>query len=161
MQLRRDGSYYEVSPWVLLWDDENYYLVACDDRSSDIRHYRVDKMLKIGLMNETREGKSRFEDLDIAKYAGKTFGMFAGEEETVTLCCDSSLTGVMIDRFGRDVALRSRDETHIQVRVKVAVSRQFFGWVSGFGSAVRIESPGQIVQAYREYLREILNVYER
>lgn len=159
MRLRRDGSWYEVSPWALLWDNENYYLVAFDDRSSDIRHYRVDKMLKIGLMNEAREGKSGFEDLDIAGYAGKTFGMFAGEEETVTLVSDSGLTGVMIDRFGRDVALREQDDGHIRARVKVAVSRQFFGWVAGLGAAVKIEAPARVAAAYREYLLEILKQY--
>ncbi len=160
MRLRRDGTFYEVSPWTLLWDDENYYLIAFDDRSSDIRHYRVDKMLKIDLMDRPREGKSRFEDFDIAKYAGKTFGMFAGEEETVTLVCDSSLTGVMIDRFGQEVALRGQDETHIRARVNVAVSRQFFGWIAGLGAGVKIESPARVAQAYQEYLRAILSQYD-
>lgn len=42
--------FYVVSPWLLSWDDENYYLIAVDDRSGAIRHYRVDKMIKIGLL---------------------------------------------------------------------------------------------------------------
>ena len=78
MKLRRDGSYYEVSPWLLSWDDENYYLIAYDDRSRDIRHYRVDKMLKIELTAESREGKEQFRNFDVAAYSRKTFGMFAG-----------------------------------------------------------------------------------
>lgn len=159
MKLRRDGTFYEVSPWLLSWDDENYYLIAFDDRSGEIRHYRVDKMLKIGLLEAVREGKGQFENFDIAGYTKKTFGMFAGEEETVTLCCDSNLTGVMIDRFGKDVAMRQRDEKHIQARVDIAVSRQFFGWVTGLGAAVKIEAPERVVRAYREYLQEILEQY--
>lgn len=159
MKLRRDGAYYEVSPWLLSWDDENYYLIAFDDRSSDIRHYRVDKMIKISLMDAAREGRGQFEDFDVAGYSRKTFGMFAGEEETVTLCCDSNLAGVMIDRFGKDVAMREREDGRIQVRVDVSVSRQFFGWVTGLGAAVKIESPERVVRAYRAYLREILEQY--
>ena len=31
MKLRRDGKIYEVSPWLLTWDDENYYLIAYDE----------------------------------------------------------------------------------------------------------------------------------
>lgn len=159
MKLRRDGSFYEVSPWLLSWDDENYYLIAFDTRSSMIRHYRVDKMLKIGLLAETREGKKQFENFDIAGYSRKTFGMFAGEEETVTLRCDSKLTGVMIDRFGTDAALRKKDEEHILARVKVAVSPQFFGWLAGLGSAVKIEMPEKVAKEYREYLERILQEY--
>ena len=85
--------------------------------------------------------------------------MFAGKEETVTLRCDRSLTGVMIDRFGKDVAMRKIDENTIQARVNVAVSRQFFGWLAGLGAAVRIESPEPVVREYREYLETILKTY--
>lgn len=160
MKLRRDGSFYVVSPWLLSWDDENYYLIAYDDRSGEIRHYRVDKMLKIGLRQEERDGKEKFEDFDVAGYSRKTFGMFAGEEETVTLHCDSNLTGVMIDRFGKDVAMRKVDDDHIKARVNVAVSRQFFGWVAGLGAAVKIEAPDRVVADYKDYLREILAQYD-
>jgi predicted DNA-binding transcriptional regulator YafY len=159
MKLRRDGEFYVVSPWLLTWDDENYYLIAYDDKDGIIKHYRVDKMLKIALTEEQRSGKEQLSDFDIAAYSKKTFGMFAGEEETVTLCCDSSLTGVMIDRFGKEAALRQKDETHILVRVNVAVSRQFFGWVTGLGKAVRIEAPARVADAYRSYMQEILQEY--
>ena len=159
MQLRKDGRFYQVSPWLLTWDDENYYLIAYDDRSRDIRHYRVDKMLKIELTAESREGKEQFGSFDVAAYSRKTFGMFAGEDETVTLICEDALTGVMIDRFGKEVAMRRYDETRIRVRVSVAVSRQFFGWLAGLGAAVRIESPESVVREYREYLETILKTY--
>lgn len=159
MQLRRGGKFYEVSPWLLTWDDENYYLIAFDSESEIIKHYRVDKMLKIKLSVENREGKEAFENFDIASYSRKTFGMFAGEEETVTLCCKKELTGVIIDRFGKDVAMRPKDEEYIQVRVNVAVSRQFFGWLTGLGQAVKIEAPEQIVQAYRKHLKDIIKQY--
>ncbi len=159
MRLRRDGSFYVVSPWLLTWDDENYYLIAYDERSRMIRHYRVDKMLRLGLIDERREGKGQFEDFDIAAYSRKTFGMFAGEEEMVTLICDESLTGVMIDRFGKEIPMRRREDGKIRVRVQVAVSRQFFGWVTGLGALVKIEGPARVAQAYRKYLQDILGQY--
>ena len=160
MRLRRDGMFYQVSPWLLSWDDENYYLIAVDERCGEIRHYRVDKMIRIGLLDEAREGRAQFESFDIAAYSKKTFGMFAGKEETVTICCDSSLTGVMIDRFGTEAALREKGESRIQVRVNVAVSRQFFGWITGLGPSVKIDAPRHVAEAYRDYLREILAQYE-
>lgn len=45
MELRHDGALYEVSPWSLSWDDENYYLIAYDSNEGIIKHFRVDKML--------------------------------------------------------------------------------------------------------------------
>ena len=43
---------YTVSPYILVWDDENYYLIGFDDDSKEIRHYRVDKMLNITITAE-------------------------------------------------------------------------------------------------------------
>ena len=32
--LRRGGAWYDVSPYALLWDDENYYLIGYDSAFS-------------------------------------------------------------------------------------------------------------------------------
>lgn len=160
MKLRKNGAFYCVSPWLLTWDDENYYLIAFDDEAGIIKHYRVDKMLKIDLTGEERSGKEAFAGFDIAGYSKKTFGMFAGEEETVTLCLEERLTGVVVDRFGTEAAMRKKDETHVLARVNVAVSRQFFGWVAGLGAGIKIEGPQAVAEQYRVYLEDILNLYD-
>ena len=38
---RHGGVWFVVSPWVLMWDDENYYMVAYDDWDHKLKHYRV------------------------------------------------------------------------------------------------------------------------
>ena len=159
MQLRHDGAFYEVSPWLLTWDDDNYYLIAYDDESRMIKHYRVDKMLKLSLSDKKRQGKEQFENFDIAAYSKKTFGMFAGEEKMVTLSCKTNLIGVIIDRFGNEASLRENGEGFVLVRVKVAVSRQFYGWLTGLSDAVKIVGPKETAEEYRSYLEEILTNY--
>ena len=156
---RKNGAYYEVSPWLLTWEDENYYLIAYDSTAQILKYYRVDKMLHLSVCDTPREGKAAFEALDIAGFAKKTFGMFAGDETTVILQCDEALTGVMIDRFGLDVPMRPVDPGQIRVRANVAVSRQFFGWLTGLGSGVQIISPQEIRTQYEQYLKDILDHY--
>ncbi len=159
MALRKNGAYYEVSPWLLTWDDENYYLVAYDEAAGLMKHYRVDKMLKISISQTPRQGKERFEAMDVAAFSKKTFGMFAGEEKTVTMICRPSLIGVMVDRFGTGAAIRRMDDEHIRVRVEVAVSPQFFGWVAGLGNQVQIQSPESVALEYTAFLEGILQNY--
>ena len=65
MELKRDGGFYEVSPFLLSWDDENYYLIAYDAKAGIIKHFRVDKMLRISLCREAREGAEEFADFDV------------------------------------------------------------------------------------------------
>ena len=117
-QLRHGGAWYHISPWGLSWDDENYYLVGFDSEAGLIKHFRVDKMLRIALSNETREGREHFKKLDMADYARKSFGMFGGEEETVKLQVSNGLAGVIIDRFGKDVMMIPVDEDHFNVSVE-------------------------------------------
>ncbi|HBR31715.1 MAG TPA: WYL domain-containing protein, partial [Clostridiales bacterium] len=57
---RHGGKKYEVSPWSLTWDDEFYYLLAYDEKSNMIKHFRVDKMTDISIMQKPRKGKMLF-----------------------------------------------------------------------------------------------------
>ncbi len=156
-ELRRNGGYYVVSPWALMSDNENYYAVVYDSEDGKIKHFRVDKMLNIALLEEQREGREVFKQFDMASYAGKMFGMFGGEEESVKILCENYLANVIIDRFGKDVMLIKTDEEHFTVNVRVAVSSQFLGWVFSLGSGARIVGPESVVKRMREAAEAILN----
>jgi predicted DNA-binding transcriptional regulator YafY len=158
-EFRRDGNYYEMSPFALLWDDENYYLIAYDSEAKTIKHYRVDKMNDISTTEEEREGLEAFTALDFSAYAKKVFSMFAGKECVVRLLFDNSLAGVVIDRFGKDVTICIVDETHFLIGVPVEISPQFFGWVFGLGCDVKILGPPHVVRQYREHLEAVGTLY--
>lgn len=159
MELKRDGALYEVSPWALSWNDENYYLVAYDSVEQVIKHFRVDKMLNITVTDEKREGKSLFQTFDMAVYAKKMFGMFYAQEQTVKLECANSLAGVVIDRFGKDVMLIPKDDSHFTVNVKVAVSLQFLAWVIGLGEDVKILEPKTVVDRINGEIDRLIRQY--
>ncbi len=61
LKLKKDGAFYVVSPWALTWDDENYYLIAYDEAADQIKHYRVDKMQKMSVLEQKRVGKQKFQ----------------------------------------------------------------------------------------------------
>lgn len=155
-QFRRDGAQYTASPWALVWNSENYYLVAYDPMAAAIRHYRVDKMEQIGILDAARQGKEQFERQDVGQYAKHLFGMFGGAVETVVLRCENRLAGVMHDRFGGDMMLLPEDEAHFRMQVEVAVSPQLFGWLCGLGAGVQIAEPKAVADQYRAYLQQVL-----
>ena len=159
-RFRRDGGYYVVSPFALTWDDENYYLVAYDSTAAMIKHFRVDKMLDIGILDEPRDGRKSFAALDMAEYAKKVFGMFSGREERVRMRFDNQLVGAVLDRLGREAMLVPDGESHFTVTAQVEVSPQFFAWVSGFGRLAQILGPDYVVQAMRAHAAEVLAMYE-
>ena len=157
---RHGGSYFVVSPWALLWDDENYYMIAFDDWDNKIKHYRVDKMMYIEVGNDERAGKEEFKNFDMAKYSKATFGMYHGEKTKVCIKFANHMCGVFIDRFGKDTLFRKIDENHSELIVDINVSPQFFGWIFSLGNDVEIVSPREVVDELREYTKKFIMKYE-
>ena len=157
---RHGGSYFVVSPWALLWDDENYYMIAFDDWDNKIKHYRVDKMMYIEVGNDERAGKEEFKNFDMAKYSKATFGMYHGEKTKVCIKFANHMCGVFIDRFGKDTLFRKIDENHSELIVDINVSPQFFGWIFSLGNDVEIVSPREVVNELREYTKKFIMKYE-
>ena len=158
---RRDGKRYAVSPWALMWDDENYYLIAYDPEAGHIKHYRVDKMASIARTEEPRQGAEAFSRLDMAAYSNTHFGMFSGEAQPVRLRFENALAGAVIDRFGADVSLVPLDGEHFSVTVMAAVNVQFFGWLSGFGDRARVLAPAFAVEGMRSHVAAIARLYDQ
>lgn len=158
-ELKHGGQKYRVSPWTLVWDDENYYLIAYDIEAEKIKHFRVDKMLKVELLDETRAGKSEYEKIDTSTYADKLIKMYEGEIKTVKLISKNELANVVFDSFGKDIFPRKEDEEHFKVSVDVAVTKQFFGWIFGLGGGIKIEGPEEVVEEYKNYLEKNLELY--
>ena len=160
MVRRKDGSYI-VSPWALTWDDENYYLIAFDEEAGCIKHFRVDKLKSIEVLDELREGKEEFKAFNLAKYAKMSFGMFGGKSTKVKIAFDNEMAGVFIDRFGRDISIYPADKKGwSEITVDVAMSDQFLGWIFALGPKVKILSPEDVVDRYKKELNEMVKLYK-
>ncbi|MBE6034996.1 MAG: WYL domain-containing protein [Clostridiales bacterium] len=157
---RHEDAWFEVSPWALTWVDENYYMVAYDAWDGKMKSYRVDKMKHISAMEEQREGKEIFKDYDMAKLSKSTFGMYGGPKKVVKIQFENSLCGVFLDRFGKDISFRPVDANHSEFRVEVNVSPQFFGWIFGLGTGVKVVSPDEVVEELKAYGKKFLENME-
>ncbi|MGN1116525.1 MAG: WYL domain-containing protein, partial [Candidatus Ornithomonoglobus sp.] len=154
---RHNGSKYVISPWALIWNNENYYLIGYDSESGMIKHYRVDRMTSIDILSQKREGKDAFKEIDVAVYARRFFGMYSGEITTVTLSCSKDITNAVIDRFGREVRFRPKaDGERFEVDVNIAVSPVFYSWVFQFGGQVRILSPAWVADGLKDMAQKFV-----
>ncbi len=156
LQPRHNGERYKISPWRLMMEEGYYYLIGYDETAACLKHFRVDKITEVSLLEENRAGETYYEHLDPARYAGETFGMYGGEEMPVTLVCDKSLISVILDRFGNQVNLVEEDETRFRVTVSVRISPVFRGWVLGYGARMRVVEPAQVAEDIRAVARAAL-----
>ncbi len=156
---RKNGAEYVVSPWTLICKEENYYLAAFDEEAQIMKHYRVDKMERITILDIPRVGAKQYEKWNPAEYVNKTFGMYGGVTEDVSLLLPERLIGVVIDRFGKEIPVRQEGDK-LRVRVKVVVSPAFFGWLATVGREVRIVSPEHVRKEYCDWLEALLKEYK-
>lgn len=160
VRYRKSGKTYQVSPWALTWNEEKYYLIAYDAEAKVMKHYRVDKIKEIKILNETRLAADGNKHFDVAEYCNQFFGMYSGRKEILTVCFPNNLMSVVIDRFGKDITVHVKDEKSFTARIPVAVSPQLFGWITGLGSEVQIISPAKVVNEYKKYMNQILDKYK-
>ena len=160
MRFKKDGATYQVSPYLLVWNDSNYYLVAYHEEDAMMKHYRVDKMNNLKVTEHGRTGKKDYKAFSPSLYTKKSFQMFGGEETTVTLQCEEYMAGVMIDRFGKQVSMRKMPNGKIQVRTDIMVSNPFFGWLAGMNGAVKVIAPEEVAVQAKEYLQSIIQKWD-
>ena len=158
---RKRGKEYYISPWALIYTDDNYYLLGYDPEKKEIRPFRVDRMDGVILCyDKPREGQEAYDAIDKSAYTNYTFSMYGGEIEKVTMVFQNRMMNAVIDRFGKDVLAVPEDKSHFRITVPAAVSQQFFGWVFGLGKSVRIVEPESVKKQMMKALADITERYE-
>ena len=156
---RKNGEVYNVSPFALVWNDENYYMVAFDAKTELIKNYRVDKMRNVVIAEDDRVGHEKFQKEDISSYSKKIFGMYGGTLEKVTLEFKESLIGAIVDRFGKDIIIHKKDDIY-QTSVEVMCSGHFLGWIFSLGNDIEILAPQNVRNLYVEKVENLLKKYK-
>ncbi len=152
----KNGEKIKVSPFGLQYDSEKYYLIAFDGYASKIKHYRVDKMENVEIIDESRDGKGYFRKFDIAEYSNATITMYQGEVTDVTLKIPEKLAGVIIDKFGKKCKFIKTDDGEYSVAVKAALTPTLYSWVFTFGGEMKITAPEKAVNDYKAQLESAI-----
>ena len=157
---RRRGQRYKVSPYALLINDGYYYLLAFDDAAQKLLTFRIDRMKDMRFEDEPRDGEEAFEAVNLKDFTRRTFSMFSGDTQLVTIQFINRLMDAVIDRFGTTGAKYQKvDDDHFTVQVQVDVSDQFFGWLLGFGRRAKLLDPLPVVEKFTAYLDKVREIY--
>lgn len=157
-QLHRNGEFYSVKPYALIWHNNFYYLIGEYEKLDEIRHYRVDRMRNVRVVEE-QVGYVR-EKIDIGEYMQRTFHMFASPDvERIELLVDNDLFNAMIDRFGLEQNYEKKGENQFIVRAEAAVNDGLIAWLLNWGSKVKVLSPPGLVQRMKEEAEKLYEIY--
>ncbi len=154
--LHRDGGWYDVQPYALIWNNDFYYLIGKFMKTGEMRHYRVDRMRDVAVEEGRRFKKEPF---DLTAYVGKSFQMFSGEEDWIKIRFSNILINPVLDRFGMEADIRPADEDHFILSTKASVSDGLIGWILNWGSKAKVISPQSLVQQIKEETEKLQELY--
>ena len=136
----------KLSPFVLIWNNDQYYVVGDCEKHGKITKYRLDRVANLEIIAEERVESPA--DFSVSDYFSKEFSMLAGEHCTVELICENKLINSLIDKFGTDFSMETVDDQHFKAKVDVALSGTFYGWVFASCGAMKIVSPAIAVDGF-------------
>ena len=156
--LKHNGEPYTVSPYSLVWENENYYLVCYCNKHGKICRYRVDRMIGVEVTEANARKLSDDERAEVSNMQS-LYGMFGGKTESVTMQFDNSLANVVIDKFGMNCHPHKNPDDTFYLTVDVQIAPTFWGWFFQFGNRAKILAPDNVIEQAKEYLREIADNY--
>lgn len=153
------GGLRRVSPYDLIWNDEQYYVRGYyeDETNPGIRNFRVDRIGEIQVLDERAEPRPK--DYSASECVTQAFSMFnAPSVEVKMRFADPKWMNAVIDRFGTNVRVTESNGTAFTVRVKLQPSAPFYGWLFQFGGEAEILSPQDVRE---EYERRVAELYDK
>ena len=130
---------------LMILSDENYYLAAYYGETGEIRHYRVDKIKDLELLeDQPREGQKAIAQLDIPQICQYAFRHVQWRTDRCGTENQPGQGGHIHRpvRQGHHAGPDGPDQ--VRLTVKVEVSDQFLGWIMALGNGVEITNPGWV-----------------
>lgn len=155
-EYHREGSWYDVEPYALIWQNDFYYLIGKFRPTEEFRHYRLDRMRDVTVADE----KFRREQLDIKQYIDQSFHMFAGENQWIKIQFHNDLINVVLDRFGLDADIRQVDDEHFLLTTKAKISKGLKGWILTWGHQAKVIAPEWLAGQIKEEIQQMQKLYE-
>ena len=149
-----------VSPWHLLYANDNYYLLAFDGKI--MKYYRLDRLEEVVILDEKAEGEEEYKKIkeELPFRTQSSFNLFGGEKVMVTLRAPIYFYYIIADQFGTNLyPIRDKGEDTFTVTVPVAIGDQFFGWILSMGQKVTIVDPPEVKKQMVEMMRSMLKRY--
>lgn len=157
-RLKHGGEVYSVSPYTLVWENDNYYLVCYCNKHKKICRYRVDRMVDVDVTDIPRK---ELEDSEKAEVTNQQsiYSMYSGKLESVTMQFDNSLANVVIDKFGMGCHTHRNSDTTFCLTADVQIAPTFWGWLFQFGSRAKILAPENVIEQAKLAIEELAENY--
>lgn len=162
----KDGSprKYRFNPYQMVVANGRYYLIGNLDRYDNVSHYRLDRIKKIRLLEDSRikpasELKELQNGLDLPMHMAEHIYMFSGKSDAVTFRVTKAMINDVMDWFGSEVRFFDEDESEVTATVRVNLQAMKY-WAMQYACCVKVLSPPELVDKIRDELTVAAEKYK-
>ena len=148
IKLHKAGT-YTVSPYNIILHDQQYYLMATDEKRKGMSFYRIHRIRNIEKLEEEMIPLSEAEgyefNSDLGRVYAKIFYQMLDEPVMITFRTFKQMMDEVIEQFGTDVLVNSVPEHKHSVEVSVRANpRVMERWALEHLGSVEVLAPGDL-----------------
>lgn len=137
------------SPYVTLWAEGNYYILAKKEGMDNMEHFRIDLMKDIVILE--RGIDMIFGGFNPSQYAKEYIFQNGEKKEKYEIECRRDLWQNVADTFGKDAVVMRIDDYDISIKI-MAVPSQMKSWVLQHIEECDVTAP----RKFREEIQKIV-----
>lgn len=149
-----------VSPYAIVYNKQEFYLIGIKDGKDEFYHFRLDRMKNVKKLDEKitiKRTKAQIKD-----FAESTVEMFGGQKEEIEAICDIRLLNAVLDIFGKNITIEkiSKDDEHFKLIVD-ANALGFKMWAMRNIDLVEVKKPITLRKEMRKTVEEASKKYSK
>jgi len=146
-----------VSPYAILYDKQQFYLLGIKEGNEEFFHYRLDRIKNLEELNKRIRIKKS--EKEIEEYVNTSVEVFSGDEIEIEAECDEYLLGEIIEKFGKKADIRPINETTVKMKLK-ANPLGFKLWAMRNLDMVKIKKPESLVNEIKQMIEKAREKYK-
>ena len=147
-----------VSPFAILYDKQQFYMVGIKEGNDEFFHYRLDRIKNLKELDEKINIKRT--EKDVEQYAENSVETFSGDETEIIAECDEFLLGEVIEKFGKKIQIKPISKNKFRFRL-VANEFGFKMWAMRNLDMCTVLRPKSLIKEIKEVLEEANKRYNK
>ena len=147
-----------VSPYAILYDNQQFYMLGIKDGNSEFYHYRLDRIKNLTETNEKVTIKKT--EKEIEEYTDTTVEIFSGKKIEIEAKCNEILLGEVIEKFGKNVKITPINKSEFKMNLYVN-PQGFKLWAMRNLDVVTVTKPKEFIVEIQTLLEDAVKRYKK
>ncbi len=164
LKFKRSGHVYEISPYYLVWSEDEYYLIGNSKSHDHLTHFHADMITNAEISDLSVRPCSEIEefrgDFSICDYLRRNVNMFTGPDTEIEMLVSPAIVKDVVKRFGNELRFEAMPDGRSRVSVRAAEGEGTLRWLCGFGvDELKVVGPESVRAAMAQRASAAVRAY--